>query len=71
MLALVSMAHHDRRLYSRPEHRPDPTPGDDPRSHRRDCLVVGHVDLDTQSGAVRSLNLVHLEAVEHREDIVV
>jgi hypothetical protein len=33
--------------------------------------VVVHVDLDTQSGAVRCLNLDHLEAFEHREDIVV
>jgi hypothetical protein len=44
---------------------------DDPRNHRRYRLVVGHVDLDTQSGAVRCLNLDHLEAFEHREDIVV
>jgi len=31
--------------------------------------VVGHVDLDTQSGAVRCLYLGHLEAFEHREGI--
>jgi hypothetical protein len=49
-----------------------PTPSlDDPRNHRRYRLVVGHVDLDTQSGAVVAFNLDHLEAFEHREDIVV
>src|SRR6516162_3682476 len=42
-----------------------------PRNHRRDCLVVGHVDLDTQGGAVRCVNLDHLEALERHEDIVV
>jgi hypothetical protein len=59
--------------------RPRPPPAFAARTHawRRpaqpspDHFVVGHVDLDTQSGAVRSLNLDHLEAVEHREDIVV
>jgi hypothetical protein len=50
----------------------DPTPSlDDPRNHRRYRLVVGHVDLDTQIGAVRCLYLDHLEAFEHRKDIVV
>jgi hypothetical protein len=29
--------------------------------------VVGHVDLDTQSGAARCVNLDHLEAFENRE----
>ena len=38
----------------------DPTPSlDDPNNHQRYRLVVGHVDLDTQSGAVRCLNLDH------------
>jgi hypothetical protein len=33
--------------------------------------VVADIDLDPQSGAARCLNLDHLEAFEHRQDIVV
>jgi hypothetical protein len=29
------------------------------------------IDLDPQSGAARRFDLDHLEAIEHREDIVV
>jgi hypothetical protein len=32
--------------------------------------MVTDIDLDTQGGAVRCLNLDHLEAFEHRDDIV-
>jgi len=42
------------------------------RDHCLDRLVVTDIDLDPQSGAAaRRLNLDHLEAFEHREDIVV
>ena len=44
----------------------DPTPSPRRRNHRRYRLVAGLVDLDTQSGAVRCLNLDHLEAFERR-----
>jgi hypothetical protein len=50
----------------------DPAPTLGPRSRRMPRrLVVEDIDRDPRSSAARCLNLGHLEAFEHREDIVV
>ena len=50
----------------------DPAPLlDHARDDYLDRLVVADIDRDPRSGAARCLNLDHLEAFEHREDIVV